>query len=152
MCYRERLLPRWWVWLVAFGVVVMLAVAYGAALGPWVGYLVGGSGLALVVWLLWITSPTINIDGTHLAVAGARLPRSRIAEVRELDSAAIDDVLRADARLFTALRPWSCRAGVVVALDDPADPHPAWVISSRRPAALVAALGGDSPVRDPALR
>ena len=31
--YRERLLPKWWAWLLMVSFVAMIAIAYGAALG-----------------------------------------------------------------------------------------------------------------------
>jgi hypothetical protein len=44
-----------------------------------------------------------------------------------------------DARAWTVLRPWV--DGVVrVALTDPADPAPYWLVSTRRPEVLAAAL------------
>ena len=46
----------------------------------------------------------------------------------------------ADGRLFVSLRPWSGADGVLVRLDDPKDPHPAWLFTSRHPARVVAAL------------
>jgi hypothetical protein len=45
-----------------------------------------------------------------------------------------------DARLFVALRPWSASSGVLLELNDPLDPHPAWLFSSRHPARVVAAV------------
>jgi hypothetical protein len=42
--------------------------------------------------------------------------------------------------MFVALRPWSAPAGVLVRLDDPEDPHPAWLFTSRHPVRLAAAI------------
>jgi hypothetical protein len=140
--YRERLLPRWWAWLIAIGLVLMLAVAYGAALGPWAGLLVGGLGLGLVVLVLWVTSPRVIVTAAELQVAGAVLPLSSIGAVEPVGHEDIT-ALRgpgADARLFVSLRPWSSSEGVLVRLVDPVDPHPAWLFSSRHPARVVDAL------------
>src|SRR5690606_41628631 len=45
----------------------------------------------------------------------------------------------ADARAFVCHRPW-VRQGVRVAVVDPRDPAPYWLVASRRPAELAAAL------------
>jgi hypothetical protein len=46
-----------------------------------------------------------------------------------------------DARAYVCLRAWA-RTGVRVALNDPDDPTPYWLVSTRRPELLVQALGG----------
>ncbi len=140
LAFRERLLPRWWVWLVVAALVAMLAIAYGAALGSAAGLAVGGAAGALAGWLLWITAPTIVVDDDGLAAGGARLPAASIGAVGPLDADGVDEALRSDARVFTAVRPWSTRTGVLVTLADDEDPHPAWVLSTRQPDRLVAAL------------
>jgi hypothetical protein len=140
--YRERLVPRWWAWLFALALVAMLAIAYGAALGARAGWLMAGAGAALTVFLLLLTAPRVAVSATHLEVDGARLPVTSISSVEDVDGAAIRELRGpgSDARVFVALRPWSCRSGVLVRLDDPEDPHPAWLFSSRHPARVIAAL------------
>lgn len=140
--YRERLLPRWWAWLVAAGVVAMPAVAYGAALGAAAGWLVAaGLGLIAIV-LMWITAPGVAVDAQGLRVGRARLPAWAIGSVETVDSEAIARLRGpgSDARLFVVLRPWSAPGGIVVQVADPDDPHPAWLITSRHPARAAAAV------------
>jgi hypothetical protein len=142
--YRERLLPQWWVIVLVLALMLMLAVAYGAALGSTAGVLVGAGAVALSAWLLWITSPVIRVTSQDLEVAGARLPLERVASARALDRTQLATMRGpgADARLFVSLRPWSAAGGVVVELDDPSDPHPAWLFTSRHPARVLAAVTG----------
>jgi hypothetical protein len=130
------------VWIVAFAFVGCLAVAYGAAIGAMAGYVVLAATGALTLWLMWITSPTIQVDDKGLRVAGAQLPRGVIGAVEVVDRGRIRDLRGpgADARVFTALRPWSARDGLLVEIIDPEDPHPAWLVSSRHPARAAAAL------------
>jgi hypothetical protein len=45
-----------------------------------------------------------------------------------------------DARAFVCLRAWA-RTGVRVDLQDPLDPTPYWLLSTRRPQELADALG-----------
>jgi hypothetical protein len=142
--YRERLLPHWWVGIAAMCMVLMLAVAYGAALGRTAGVTMAVAGSLLVGWLLWITSPVIIVTSDALTVAGARLPLAAVAGAREVDGAEIN-ALRgpgSDARLFVALRPWSAVGGVMVELSDPDDPHPGWLFTSRHPARVLEAMAG----------
>ena len=47
--------------------------------------------------------------------------------------------VEADARAHLVLRPYVASA-VEITLDDPADPVPYWLVSSRRPQELAAAL------------
>ena len=133
--YRERLLPHWWVWIVALIPVAMLAIAYGSALGTGAGFLVGGLGTATTVWLLWISAPVTTVTSAGLEVASARLPLASIGDVSVVDRAGIVSLRGpgGDARLFIELRPWSASGAVLINLDDAEDPHPAWLISTRHP-------------------
>ncbi|MBK9740076.1 MAG: DUF3093 domain-containing protein [Actinobacteria bacterium] len=140
--YRERLLPSWWAWLVALSFVAMLAIAYGAALGTGPGVAVAVIGGALTCWLLWLTAPVIRVSSRGLEISGATLPLACVASAESVDAARMRELRGpgADARLFVALRPWSASDGVLVVLDDPEDPHPAWLFTSRHPGRIVAAL------------
>ena len=140
--FRERLLPRWWAWLLAYSFVGMIAIAYGAALGATVGWLVAIGGLVLATGLLLITAPTIEVSDGALTVGGATLPLTSIGEVEAVTGDRIRELRGpgADGRLFVSLRPWSGADGVLVQLDDSEDPHPAWLFTSRHPARVVAAL------------
>ena len=63
------------------------------------------------------------------------------AAPRALDAAETRSrsVCEADARAHLVLRPYVSTA-VEITLDDPADPVPYWLISTRRPTELAAAL------------
>lgn len=153
--YRERLLPHWWAWVVAGALVAMLAVAYGSALGLPAGAAVGTIGVGLAAWLLWITSPVVAVDAAGLHAAGAVLPAWALGPATVLDGAGVAQRRGpgCDARTYLVLRPWSAARAVLVAVRDPQDPHPAWLVSSRRPeslAAAVAASHGDTLGPDPA--
>lgn len=140
--YRERLLPAWWVWLILGGLVTMLAVAYGAALGSTVGWTVAAALTAIGSSFLVLTSPRLVVDHGEFRVGHARLPDWAIADVRVCDREAVRELRGStgDARLFTVLRSWSAPGAIVVDIADPADPHPAWLVSSRHPEALRQAL------------
>ncbi len=140
--YRERLWPTWWASILALVPALMISVAYGAALGAGVGWGVAAVTGVLTVLLLVVTAPRIEVTADHLAVGPAVLPPSAVAAVEVVDASRMAQLRGpgADARVFVALRPWSARNGVLVTLDDPQDPHPAWLFSSRHPTRVVTAL------------
>ena len=142
MHYRERLLPRWWGLLLPLGVVAMVAIAYGAALGALAGWAVAAAGVVLVVVFTWVNATVIEVTDASLVAGSATLPLSSVGTAEVVSRGDIERLRGpgADARIFTALRPLAARDGVLITLDDPEDPHPAWLISSRNPSLLVAAL------------
>ena len=72
--YRERVVPGvWWI-VVAFLIVGMVSVAYGAALGTGVGLVVFAVGAGIVFVGTRAATDTIVIDDGELAVGRARVP------------------------------------------------------------------------------
>lgn len=143
--FRERLTPGPIVWLVLVGFALAVAIAYGSALGPLPGLIMGAGLCAIVVAALWVSSPVISVTAGQLQAGPAAIPLSCIASVTTVDG---DEMAKArdgrhpeaDARAYTVVRPWSGPRGVLIRLDDAHDPHPAWVLTSRRPHDLCAAL------------
>ena len=144
MLYRERLVPP--------GVVVadrsrLRAVWCGVAIGFYLG-LGWGAGwrvatlAAVAAGFLLARSVTIELDRPELRVGPGGASRSTTwAAVVPLDR---DQTTRrigpeADARAYLVLRPYVPTA-VELTLDDPADPVPYWLVSSRRPRQLAEAL------------
>jgi len=91
--------------------------------------------------MAWLGRIKVAVTPTELQVDDARLPVSVIADVIALDAAGRREVLGVGAHplAFVIQRPWIPGA-VQVLLDDPADPTPFWVISSRHPIDLATAL------------
>jgi Protein of unknown function (DUF3093) len=91
--------------------------------------------------LLWAGRIGVTVTAEELQVDDARLPLSVIADVVALDAAGKREALGVGAHplAFIIQRPWIGPA-VQVILDDPADPTPFWVISTRRPVELATAL------------
>ncbi len=140
--FRERLLPPWWVFGIVLALIAMVAIAYGAAIDPWFGGVTFACGGFSVSWLLWLTSPVVEVTETALTAGRARLPRSSIEGAVVLDGAAASAHRGplADARTFVLLRPWRASTAVLVTLDDSTDPHPTWILTSKHPDELVRAL------------
>jgi hypothetical protein len=141
MSYRERLtVPLTW-WVIAVLFAVSLLAAVGFYLGPVWGVSVFVAAVAVAAGLFLSAAVVIEVDDEELRVGRAVIGRSWIGSCRALDAAAAEvrGGTGADARAHLVLRPYVPTA-VEITLDDPADPVPYWLISSRRPARLAAAL------------
>lgn len=146
--YRERLSVPWWWWLLALLLAASFVVAIWAILGDqWgLGSLLGAVALVSLALRQW-SRASITVDGDVLQAAGARIEGRWLASVEVLDAEA---TRTAAARASTTgdhlvLRPWLPRA-VQVHLADPADPHPTWLVATRRPEALATAISHLIPV------
>ena len=141
--YHERLFVplRWWVqatmllaslWL-AF-IVAMPAVAAWAATGVLVLITVGG--------FAWLGSARVEVRDGVLYAGPAHISLDLLGTAEPLDAEATRRVhgVDADARAFLCTRPYLKRA-VRVAVTDPEDRTPYWLISTRHPHRLAAALG-----------
>ncbi len=138
----ERLRVPWWLWLPALGLAALLAaeVYLGApGLRTWVPYAILLPLTALGLWRLGRLR--VAVEDGELRVDDARLPVRFVAGVTVLGVAEKRLLLgtAAHPHAFVVQRPW-VRGAVQIHLDDPADPTPYWVVSSRRPAALAAAV------------
>ncbi|WP_375432837.1 DUF3093 domain-containing protein [uncultured Friedmanniella sp.] len=143
MLFRERLtVPvAWWVLAALFAVSMLAAI--GFYLGPaWgIGVAVVSMGAAALIFTTM--GVVVSVDDTELRIGRAVIERSYVGTVTALDAAATDrrGGVEADARAHLVLKPY-IRTAVEVVLDDPDDPVPYWLVSSRRPARLAAALAG----------
>ena len=65
-----------------------------------------------------------------------------VDRVRGMDAQTMNSVMRSSHQVgsFLVTRPW-IRSGLVLRLADPADPHQAWIVSTRRPGKLAAIVG-----------
>ncbi|WP_300078243.1 DUF3093 domain-containing protein [Propioniciclava sp.] len=142
MAYRERLAaPLWW-WVLGLGLFVPTAAAIGFMLGPWVSLGAALTVAVLVAFALSSFSATeIVVDAAGVRVGRSMLEWDYVGRVEVLDAAAADHLLgaRADARAHVVQRPW-LREGVRISVEDSADPHPYWLVSSRTPARCAAAI------------
>ena len=140
--YTERLTVAWWLWLPAIALVGLLAFEVfllGPSLGAFLPYLVLLPFATVVLWRLGRIQVAVQDD--EFLVDDARLPLRFVADATVLDPAAKRDLLGpyAEPYAFVIQRPWIAGA-VQVHLNDPADPTPYWIVSSRHPEQLAAAL------------
>ncbi len=140
--HHERLVApaAWWVGAAVFALVCgwIVYVAATPALAV-VAAVVGGVLAALAVWSYG--SVLLVVDETGVQVGRARLDPAHVGTAEALGPAQMRERLGpgADARAWLLTRPYVDR-GVALAVVDPADPTPYWLVSSRRPEAFVAAV------------
>ncbi|GAB3802133.1 DUF3093 domain-containing protein [Micromonospora zhanjiangensis] len=140
--YTERLTLPWWLWLAGVGTAGLLAteVWLGATgLRAWLPYAVLFPLAVVALW--WLGRIRLAVRDGELLVDDARLPVRFVADAVALDASGRREVLGvgADPLAFVVQRPWVAGA-VQVVLDDPADPTPYWVVSTRHPVRLAAAI------------
>jgi energy-coupling factor transporter transmembrane protein EcfT len=140
--YRERLFVplRWWVQGVMFVATLWLALVV-AVPGLW-----AWSATAAVLALMALAfvaygSASIVVADGQLRAGRARIEASYLGAVEALDAEAARRAagVDADARAYLLLRPYLKRA-VKVQISDPADPAPYWLLGTRHPESLAAAL------------
>jgi hypothetical protein len=145
--YDERLVapPLWWLGGLALSVMLAAGVHGGGggarAVVPYVvlPLLVLG-GLALT------SRGRVRVADGVLHVPGARIPLTHVGGVTPLDREATRTVRGplAEPRAYVTTRAWLPRA-VRVQVEDPDDDTPYWLVGTRDPEALAAALQAARP-------
>ncbi|WP_198587076.1 DUF3093 domain-containing protein [Glycomyces xiaoerkulensis] len=149
--YAERMRMPWAGWI---GTVAAAAVAAGLSnfgdLRWWRLTLSVAVFLVPLIGAWWLGRLPVRVvehgEGRWLHVDDARLPVSAIDRVEVLEPTAYSDSLGVALHplAFVVQRPW-IRRGIRVVLDDPDDPTPYWVVSSRNPERLREALAVARP-------
>ena len=151
--FTERLRVPWWWWPAAAVVVGVFGyeIQLAARQASWsaVAYVVVA---VLAVWMLWSmgrVTVRVTADG-ELWAHKAHLPVSLIARGATIPATAKSAALgrQLDPAAFMMHRAW-VKTMVLLVLDDPDDPTPYWLVSTRHPAVLLAAIGlSDASARD----
>jgi hypothetical protein len=140
--HAERWRVPWWLWPPALALAALLAaeVHLGApGARAWLPYAILLPATAVGLWTFGRLR--VAVEDGELRVDDARLPVRYVAGVTVLGVAEKRILLgtAAHPHAFVVQRPW-LKGAVQVHLNDPGDPTPYWLISSRRPTALAAAL------------
>lgn len=141
--FDERLWPSVSGWIAVPAFAAMLGIALWPV-ATTAGLVAAVVGLVLATVIAVWASTRVRVAGGELRAGAAHIPLGLLRDPRALDADETRHELGPglDARAHLAQRGW-VRTAVRVELDDPADPTPYWIISTRRPDALVAALAGD---------
>lgn len=147
--YSERLWPSVWVWI-----AVLLVAASGGLVAvkvapTWASVLVAAVCVAVAAWALVRSSATVAVLDDQLVAGRATIPVSLLGTIEVLDRPEFTRLRGpdADVRAYLCQRGWIPQ-GVRAEVVDPHDPTPYWLVSSRQPNRLAAALEGarDEPV------
>jgi hypothetical protein len=140
MSYRERLWPAPWIFL-ASALVIPASLLVFLPISIPAGIAVAILLYAAIVAVLLITTPLVEVSGGELRAGRARLPLTVVANASAAHGA---DAVRErgtglHAHAWLLIRGWIPDV-VRVELDDPDDPTPYWLISSRRAEELARAV------------
>jgi Protein of unknown function (DUF3093) len=169
--YHERLwVPVSW-WLLGLVVIVILAAELAAGFGELAvaaiyAVLLGGVAAMLLSW----SRPQVEVAGGELIAGRARLPLAVVGEVTALDRAQTRAIIgpRADPAAFILIRPYLREAVYVEVTEpgagavrrrrlrwrrwrfhrettEPAAGTPYWLVATRHPAELAAAINSARP-------
>lgn len=138
--YRERLWPGPFGWAMAAAAVAVAALT-ASPLGTGAVLLAAVATSVVVVGGVLLTTPAVAVREGELVAGAAHIPVTLLGEPRVVDRAGMHAALGpgSDARDFVLVRSWLPGA-VAVAVLDPADPTPQWLVSSRRAAELATAI------------
>lgn len=138
--YEERLWPSLWIWGVAAGAAGASILTF-APISLTAGVVAAAVVAAVLAVLLVLSTPVVRVTPTYLEAGRARIERQYVgpAEAFAGDDATAQRGPGLDARAYLCIRGWISPV-VRVEITDPVDPAPYWLISTRRPGQLVAAL------------
>lgn len=147
--YRERLsVPvRWWLLAAATVLTLWLIVAIPA--GDVAGIVVAGLGAVLLtVFFLRYGGAVVAVDAQLLRAGRASIERSYLGPAEPLTGEAARNAFGRDCdpKAYLVLRGYLPGA-VRVEVTDPHDPAPYWLIATRDPQRLAAALSRNSVTR-----
>lgn len=138
--YHERLRPTI-TWFIASLLIVPAAILALAPINFTLGVVVSVLLYAAIVALLLAKSPTIEVSDSHFRAGRGRIERSFLGEAEAIAPQDNFDALHSqlDARAWLCVRGWA-QGLVRVPLNDANDPTPYWLVSTRHPEQLAAAL------------
>lgn len=119
--------------------------AQGGVPGIVIGTIVGAVLYAGVIGLLVVMAPVIEVTKDQLRVGHATISRTLIGTVTAYDGSAATRQLGPvlDARAWLCIRGW-VKPVIRIAINDPDDPTPYWLVSTRHPEQLVELLQAKS--------
>ena len=140
--YRERLWPGAGLFIALLLVVPAVALVLTPINGD-IAVPVAVAVYVIVTATLLLLSPTVEVSEGALIAGRARIPGSLLGDPELLDADALRSALGPgiDARSYLVVRGW-IHSGVRIPNLDPQDPAPQWIITTRRPQALAAAIEG----------
>jgi hypothetical protein len=146
--YRERLWPGPWIF-VSTALIIPACLLVFLPINQTIGVIVAVAAYAVIVALLVLSTPAIEVTASELIAGRARLPLSLAGRIEGFtkETAQLERGQHLDARAWLLIRGWIDPV-VKVEVDDAADPTPYWLLSTRHPEALIAAINDARPRKD----
>jgi len=140
--YREKLWPTPWIYIVSL-LLVPSSILVLAPVSMPAGIVTGIVLYLAVVGALSLTAPVVEVRDGRLRAGRAEIELAHTGEAVAAEDAAAraERGTGLDARAFLVIRGW-VQPVVRIPITDPADPTPYWLVSSRRPKELAAAING----------
>ncbi|MEO6200515.1 MAG: DUF3093 domain-containing protein [Cryobacterium sp.] len=140
--YREKLWAAPWLF-VATALVIPASILVFAPISMPVGLLTAGALYAGCVAMLIAASPVVLVRDGVLVAGRARIHTEQLGEAVafEGEEARQERGPRLDVRAWLLIRGWIDPV-VRVPITDQTDPAPYWLVSSRHPRKLAAAING----------
>ena len=140
--YREKLWPAPWLF-VATALVIPASILVFAPISMPVGILTAAVLYAGCVALLIVASPVVRVRDGVLEAGRARIKTSMLGEAQGFvgEEARQERGPRLDVRAWLLIRGWVDPV-VRIPITDETDPAPYWLVSSRHPQKLAAAING----------
>ena len=138
--YRERLLPGPMIFVIA-ALLIPASLLVFLPINETLGVISAVVLYVAAAVLLVLGSPRIEVTDTELLAGRARLPLTNVGEATGYTGpeATAERGVRLDARAWLVIRGWISPV-VKVLVNDATDPAPYWLVSTRKPAALIQAL------------
>jgi hypothetical protein len=138
--YRERLIPGPGLFIA----LLMLVPGVTLVMTPINDELALPLGITLYVLLavsFLLLSPSLAVRNGRLTAGRAEIPVDQLGAIELLGAEALRSAIGpgTDARNFLLIRGWIHR-GVRIENVDPADPAPLWILTTRHPEKLAAAI------------
>ena len=146
--YAEKLWPSWWMWTAAVIIGASVSLIF-FPIDLAFGFLAMVIGIALLVFALIITTPTVEVRDGWLRVGRAQIETRHLGRVVAHRRQAAREQLGPgfDARSYQCIRGWIDPV-ITAEITDDQDATPYWLFSTRRPEALLKALGSVERVRE----
>jgi hypothetical protein len=138
--YREKLWPGPWVFI-STALVIPASLLVFLPINPNVGVIVAVVLYIACVAALIAGSPVLEVTETEFRAGRARLPLEIIGSATAFrgEEAQLERGQRLDARAWLLIRGWISPV-VKIEVVDEADPAPYWLVSTRKPDAVIEAI------------
>ncbi|SDN19460.1 Protein of unknown function [Cryobacterium flavum] len=138
--YREKLWPNAWAFIVT-ALVIPASILVLVPISLFAGIVTAAVLYGGCVLLLVLASPVVRVQNGELIAGPATISTTLLGQATVFDGAEATQERgpRLDARAWLLIRGW-IKPVVRVPIVDATDPAPYWVISSRHPIELAAAI------------